>query len=198
MQQSCLTFLSVSLPPSLKVEGHARDQNGKHCCCQTSSCPKGLFLSLSRNTSHNQYILLPQSSPSGKKKKQLITPTQSHLSITHGNLNCHNKVFFQDLSSNSLSFLLEWLSRVSRKSRGGIVIQNRWTLNHRWCREGAEQSFLLGEEGKNSLLRSSKCFSVQDPEYRYLSPDSLRLWALFSCRARWTVHSWFPAERDRV
>lgn len=29
---------------------------------------KAYFLSLSRNTSHNQYIFLPQSSPSGKEK----------------------------------------------------------------------------------------------------------------------------------
>lgn len=78
----------------------------------------------------------PGALPSGKQR---ITPTLSHLSITHGNLNCHNKVFFQDLSSNSLSFLLKWLSRVSRKSRGRIVIRNRWSPNHRWCRgEGWE------------------------------------------------------------
>lgn len=91
--------------------------------------------------------------------KQLITPTLSHLSITHGNLNCHNKVFFQDLSSNSLSFLLKWLSRVNHKSWGGIVIQNRWTLNHRWCWDRAKQSLLLrgrreGQEGKEP---SSSC-----------------------------------------
>lgn len=128
-----------------------------------SSCPKGLFLSLSRNTSHNQYILL-----------QLITPTLSYLSITHGNLNCHSKVFFQDLSSNSLSFLLKWLLRVrvSHKSRGVIVIQNRWTRNHRWCREGARQSLLLRVEGAGegggeialTLLRGITCFSVLKPE----------------------------------
>lgn len=64
-------------------------------------------------------------------EKKSITPTLLLLSITHGNLNCHNKVFFQDVSSNSLSLLLKWLSRASHKSRRGIVIQNRWTLNHR-------------------------------------------------------------------
>lgn len=73
------------------------------------------------------------------------------------NLNCHNKVFFQDLSLNSLSFLLKWLSRarVSHKSRVGIVIQNRWTLNHRWCLEGAKQSLLLREEGKGEGGKNS-------------------------------------------
>lgn len=167
----------------------------KTLLCRMSSCPKGLFLSLSRNTSHIQFILLP-ASPVGGKKTNLIAPTLLHLSISHGNLNCHNKVFFQDLSSNSLSFLPKWLLRESHKSRGGIVIRNRWTLNHRWFWERAKRSLPLRKKGKggkiaSTLSRNSKCFCVceREPghniaqECRYLSPNSLRLRALFSCRA---------------
>lgn len=72
-----------------------------------SKRPIFFLLSLSRNTSHIQYILRPKPSARGKETN-LITPLL-RLSISHGNLNCHNKVFFQDLSSNSLSFLLKWL-----------------------------------------------------------------------------------------
>lgn len=40
----------------------------KTLLCRMSSCPKGLFLSLSRNTSHIQFILLPESPAGGKKR----------------------------------------------------------------------------------------------------------------------------------
>lgn len=126
------------------------------------------------------------------------------------NLNCHNKVFFQDLSSNSLSFLLKWLlrARVSHKSRVGIVIQNRWTLNHRWCWDGAKQSLLLrgegkGKGGKNSLHPFEKhqmplcsrtwALVPLSQKYQY----SLKLYVLFSRHALWTLCFWFLVRWDR-
>lgn len=100
----------------------------KTLLCQMSAVQKAYFY-LCHATQFTTNIFCCPSTRLVEKKS--ITPTLLHLSITHGNLNCHNKVFFQDVSSNSISFLLKWLSRVSLKSRGGIVIQNRWTLNHR-------------------------------------------------------------------
>lgn len=96
--------------------------------------------------------------------------------------------------------------RERHKSRRGIVIQNRWTLNHRWFWERAKQSLPLRKKGgkrKNSLHPLKKqqvllCLWTWPwvqycQEYRYLSPSSLRLSALFLCRAWSTVLSLCPA-----
>lgn len=69
------------------------------------------------------------------EKQHFITPSPLHFSITHGNFNCHNKVFFQVLKF--IIILAEVALDVavgmglSHKSRRGIVIGTRWTLNHR-------------------------------------------------------------------
>lgn len=165
----------------------------KTLLCQMSSYPKGLFLSLSRNTSHNQYILLPQYSLSGKKSSwslPLCYTCQLLMEILIATIKYFSKTCPQ------IHYHSCWSgSRVSRKSKGGIVIQNRWTPNHRWCWEWAKRLLLLREEGKgrgkiaSTLMRRSKCFSLLEPE-----PGSHIAKSIDIChRTLWDCRLCFPA-----
>lgn len=149
-----------------------------------------IFIFVTQHKSHPIHFAA-QPSACGKKTN-LIAPTLLCLSISHGNLNCHNKIFFQDLSSNSLSFLPKWLlwEGERHKSRPGIVMRNRWTLNHRWFWERAKRSLPLrkkeGEGGKtaSTLSRNSKCFCVCEHEPGYSTARSIDIChrALWDCR----------------
>lgn len=98
-----------------------KDRNGKH----GSSCPKGLFLSLSCNTVTTSIFCCFSSMPVEKILGQSL-PFCYTCQLLMEILIASIKYF-----SNSVSFSLNWRLRTSCKSKGGAVIQNRWTPNRR-------------------------------------------------------------------
>lgn len=139
-------FLKSHFTQVYKLEAFQETKMENIPLSNVSLSKRPIFIFVTQHRSHPIYFVARAFwSWKKKTKTNLIAPALLRLSISHGNLNCHNKVFFQDLSSNSLSFLLKWLlwERERHKSRRGIVIQNRWTLNHRWFWERAKQSLPL-------------------------------------------------------
>lgn len=142
---------SVSLNPSLYIENDARDQHGNHSCCQISCCPNVCIFVMQ----HESMSLIVEKE-SGRSFPLRHT-CQLLMEIVMATIKYFSKTCPQ-IKYYSGTWEWEWVI----KSRGGIVAQSRWTLHHRWGREGARRSLLLRRELQGRHGRAEHNPNLQD------------------------------------